>query len=121
MLKTKKKINHFVHSVIVSNTSSIATSQNGDSIFFETNRPGPWSEILENWIVSEKLNLNARNSRVMKFGDKTLTISQKLSSPNKREVSETDLYLLGKFDYFQILINYSEFDITSSKCLFFGQ
>lgn len=39
----------------------------------------------------------------MKFGDKTLTISPKPNSPNKRDVSETDLYLLGNFDYFSNL------------------
>lgn len=86
-------------SVIASNTT-IVTSRNSDSVFFETHQLGPWSEILENWIVSEKGNLNARNSRVMKFGDKTLTISPKPNSPNKRDVSETDLYLLGKFYVF---------------------
>lgn len=56
--------------------------------------PELWSEILENWIVSDsKLT---RMSKVMKLGDKSLTITSKISTPNKREVSETDLYLLGK-------------------------
>lgn len=35
-------------------------------------------------------------SKVMKLGDKSLTVTSKISMPNKREVSETDLYLLGK-------------------------
>ncbi|XP_051156138.1 C-type lectin domain family 4 member A [Leptopilina boulardi] len=94
--------------VIALNTSSIITSRNSDSIFFETNRSGPWSEILENWIVSEKGNLNSRNSRVMKFGDKTLTISPKPNSPNKRDVSETDLYLLGAIEKLVYRVDYLE-------------
>lgn len=58
--------------------------------------PGPWSEILENWIVSDWKS--SRSSKVMKLGDKTLTVSSKISTPNKREVTETDLYLLGKIN-----------------------
>lgn len=55
---------------------------------------GLWSEILENWIVSN--SKIKRMSKVMKLGEKSLTVTSKISTPNKREVSETDLYLLGK-------------------------
>ena len=55
---------------------------------------GLWSEILENWVVSN--SKIKRMSKVMKLGDKSLTVTSKISTPNKREVSETDLYLLGK-------------------------
>lgn len=54
---------------------------------------GPWTEILENWITSD--SKIGRSSKVLKLGDKSLTVSSKISSSNKREVSETDLYLLG--------------------------
>lgn len=54
---------------------------------------GPWAEVLENWITTE--SNNSRTSRAMKIGDKTVTVSTKISTTNKRDVSETDLYLLG--------------------------
>jgi hypothetical protein len=54
---------------------------------------GPWAEILENWITTQ--SNNSRVSRAMKIGDKTVTVSTKISTTNKRDVSETDLYLLG--------------------------
>lgn len=55
---------------------------------------GIWGEILENWTISD--SKITRMSKVMKLGDKSLTVTSKISMPNKREVSETDLYLLGK-------------------------
>lgn len=54
---------------------------------------GPWAEILENWITLQ--SNNSRAARVVKIGDKTMTVSTKISTTNKRDVSETDLYLLG--------------------------
>ena len=74
------------------------------SILLESVHAGPWSEILEEWIVSEKGNLNVRSSRVMKLGDKTLMVSPKATNPNKRDVSETDLYLLGAFQFAKLFI-----------------
>ncbi|XP_043251501.1 C-type lectin domain family 2 member L [Colletes gigas] len=68
--------------------------------------PGPWSEILENWIVSD--SRSTRASKVMKFGDKTLTVSSKISSPNKREVTETDLYLLGAIEKLVYRVDFLE-------------
>lgn len=56
--------------------------------------PGPWSEILENWVVSDSRTL--RTPKVIKLGDNALMVASKISTPNKREVTETDLYLLGK-------------------------
>lgn len=56
---------------------------------------GPWSEILENWVTTQ--SEYSRASRVMKIGDKTVTVSTKISTGNKKDVSETDLYLLGMF------------------------
>lgn len=58
---------------------------------------GPWSEILEDWVISGTENSSVRGSRVMKLGDTALKVTaNKVSPPNKRDVSETDLYLLGK-------------------------
>jgi len=54
---------------------------------------GPWAEVLENWIATQ--SNNSRASRAMKIGDKTISVSTKISTTNKRDVSETDLYLLG--------------------------
>lgn len=62
---------------------------------------GPWSEMLEDYVtsISSHSNVNTtRNGRVMKLGETALKITNnggnKISS-NKRDVSETDLYLLG--------------------------
>ncbi|XP_076173342.1 uncharacterized protein LOC143149657 [Ptiloglossa arizonensis] len=68
--------------------------------------PGPWSEILENWIVSDWKS--SRSSKVMKLGDKTLTVSSKISTPNKREVTETDLYLLGAIEKLVYRVDFLE-------------
>ncbi|XP_029159960.1 CD209 antigen [Nylanderia fulva] len=58
---------------------------------------GPWAEILENWIVLQ--SNNSRAARAMKIGDKTVTVSSKITTTNnKRDVSETDLYLLGAIE-----------------------
>lgn len=54
---------------------------------------GPWAEILENWVTLQ--SNNSRAARVVKIGDKTVTVSTKISTTNKKDVSETDLYLLG--------------------------
>lgn len=54
---------------------------------------GPWAEILENWITLQ--SNNSRVPRVIKINDKNITVSTKIAASNKREVSETDLYLLG--------------------------
>jgi len=53
---------------------------------------GPWAEILENWITLE--SNNSRATRAMKINDNTVTVSKVITS-NKKDVSETDLYLLG--------------------------
>ncbi|KYM79847.1 Oxidized low-density lipoprotein receptor 1, partial [Atta colombica] len=56
---------------------------------------GPWTEILENWITLPRHQFNnSRVIRAMKIDDKILTVS-KISPSNKRDVSETDLYLLS--------------------------
>ncbi|XP_053997365.1 C-type lectin domain family 12 member B isoform X1 [Hylaeus anthracinus] len=67
---------------------------------------GPWSEILENWVVSD--SRSSRASKVMKLGDKALTVSSKISSPNKREVTETDLYLLGAIEKLVYRVDFLE-------------
>lgn len=54
---------------------------------------GPWAEILENWITLQ--SNNSRTSRVIKINDKNVTVSTKIATSNKRDISETDLYLLG--------------------------
>ena len=73
-----------LYSISTTNSSNVSTIE----------PTGLWSEILENWIVSN--SKIKRMSKVMKLGDKSLTVTSKISTPNKREVSETDLYLLGK-------------------------
>lgn len=55
---------------------------------------GPWAEALEAWVTNFSSN-NSRTARAMKVGDKTVTVSTKISTTNKRDVSETDLYLLS--------------------------
>ncbi|RLU18586.1 hypothetical protein DMN91_008943 [Ooceraea biroi] len=66
---------------------------------------GPWAEVLENWITIQ--SNNSRASRAMKIGDKTVTVSTKISS-NKRDVSETDLYLLGAIEKLVYRVDYLE-------------
>ncbi|XP_017878242.1 CD209 antigen-like protein A isoform X2 [Ceratina calcarata] len=66
--------------------------------------PGPWSEILEDWIVSD--SRIGRMSKVMKFGDKSLVVTSKATS--KREVSETDLYLLGAIEKLVYRVDFLE-------------
>jgi len=57
---------------------------------------GPWAEVLENWITLQ--SNNSRAARIMKIGDKTVTVSTKISTTNKIEdVSETDLQLFSMF------------------------
>ena len=68
--------------------------------------PGPWSEILENWTISNRDSVKSRMSKVMKIGDTGLSITSKITSMNKRDVSETDLYLLGK----------NHFNYAKNKC-----
>ncbi|OXU18858.1 hypothetical protein TSAR_014449 [Trichomalopsis sarcophagae] len=70
---------------------------------------GPWSEILEDWVISEAQNSNARGSRVMKLGDTALKVTaNKVSPPNKRDVSETDLYLLGAIEKLVYRVDFME-------------
>ena len=56
---------------------------------------GPWAEVLENWITLQ--SNNSRTARVMKINDKPVTVLSKISTTNKRDVSETDLYLLSTY------------------------
>ncbi|XP_036139957.1 C-type lectin domain family 12 member B isoform X2 [Monomorium pharaonis] len=58
---------------------------------------GPWAEVLENWITLQ--SNNSRTGRVMKVDDKLVTVTTKIqNTSNKREVTETDLYLLGAIE-----------------------
>lgn len=54
---------------------------------------GLWAEVLENWVTLQ--SNNSRSARAITVGDKTVSVSTKISTTNKRDVSETDLYLLG--------------------------
>lgn len=54
---------------------------------------GPWAEILEDWVTNQ--SDYSRASRVIKIGEKVMTVSTKISTGNKKDISETDLYLLG--------------------------
>ncbi|XP_066596738.1 oxidized low-density lipoprotein receptor 1-like [Prorops nasuta] len=70
---------------------------------------GPWSDLLETWVVSGSGNSShTRESRVMKFGDKALTVTNAGNSPNKRDVTETDLYLLGAIEKLVYRVDYLE-------------
>lgn len=63
-------------------------------------QPRIWSEVFENWIVTQSnSNTNHREAKVLKYNDKVVNILQQGTMTNKREVSETDLYLLGKYLY----------------------
>ncbi|XP_032688678.1 oxidized low-density lipoprotein receptor 1 [Odontomachus brunneus] len=57
---------------------------------------GPWSEILENWVTTQ--TEHSRTPRVMIIGDKTITVSNKISTGNRNEISETHLYMLGAIE-----------------------
>ncbi|XP_058797375.1 uncharacterized protein LOC131667739 [Phymastichus coffea] len=83
----------------------------GESINLpKTKSIGPWSEILEDWLTSTGDNYCCRSSRVMKLGDTTLKVSptNKGSPPNKRDVSETDLYLLGAIEKLVYRVDFLE-------------
>ncbi|XP_025075797.1 LOW QUALITY PROTEIN: uncharacterized protein LOC105433790, partial [Pogonomyrmex barbatus] len=67
---------------------------------------GPWAEVLENWITLQ--SNNSRTARAMKIGDKTVTVSTKVTTTNKRDVSETDLYLLGAIEKLVYRVDYLE-------------
>lgn len=70
--------------------------------------PGPWSEILENWTVTSRENVKSRTGRVMKIGDTGLSITSKITSMNRRDVSETDLYLLGAIEKLVYRVDFLE-------------
>lgn len=63
-------------------------------------QPRIWSEVFENWIVTQNnYNTNHREAKVIKYNDKVVNILQQgTMTNNKREVSETDLYLLGAIE-----------------------
>lgn len=71
----------------------LASSSSQLGLSHVTINHGPWSEILENWVVLQ--SNNSRAARAITIGNKTVTVSTKISTTNKRDVSETDLYLLG--------------------------
>ncbi|KAK0181066.1 hypothetical protein PV327_003383 [Microctonus hyperodae] len=58
----------------------------------------PWGSLLVNWTILQDEKNNSRTSRVMKFNEKVVNIMRPGSMTNKREVSETDLYLLGAIE-----------------------
>ncbi|XP_015125241.1 oxidized low-density lipoprotein receptor 1 [Diachasma alloeum] len=60
-------------------------------------RVGVFSQRFEDWVVSMDERGNSRESRDMKFGNRSIVV-HKIVTPNKREVSETDLYLLGAIE-----------------------
>ncbi|XP_063986641.1 uncharacterized protein LOC135167407 [Diachasmimorpha longicaudata] len=57
---------------------------------------GVFSQRLEDWIVSMDERGSDRESRDMKFGNRSIVMHKIVT--NKREVSETDLYLLGAIE-----------------------
>ncbi|XP_025991775.2 C-type lectin domain family 12 member B [Solenopsis invicta] len=82
---------------IVSTASDVPSSPSQTNLIAVTTNHGPWAEVLENWITFQ--SNNSRASRVMKIDDKFVTVSTKIqNTSNKREVSETDLYLLGAIE-----------------------
>ncbi|XP_071566170.1 uncharacterized protein [Temnothorax nylanderi] len=80
---------------IVSVLSAVPSSSQ-PNITTVTMNHGPWAEVLENWITLQ--SNNTRAARVIKIDDKTVTVSTKIAASNKRDVSETDLYLLGAIE-----------------------
>ncbi|KAF3428477.1 hypothetical protein E2986_00274 [Frieseomelitta varia] len=97
---SKDKIVH----VLLGDLYSISATNSSNVSMMEPT--GLWSEILENWIVSN--SKIKRMSKVMKLGDKSLTVTSKISMPNKREVSETDLYLLGAIEKLVYRVDFLE-------------
>lgn len=72
------------------NTTILKNDLNDSS---ENIQPRVWSEVFENWIVSQ----NNRETKVLQYDNKIVNVLQQGQGTmqNKREVSETDLYLLG--------------------------
>ncbi|XP_043493633.1 C-type lectin domain family 9 member A [Polistes fuscatus] len=107
-LRTHLSIILITSSMIIADISaeSPLTSTN-DTNVLGTRKIGPWSEILEDWIVSATNPGTSRTSKVMKLGDKMLTVSTK-GTPNKRDVSETDIYLLGAIEKLVYRVDYVE-------------
>ncbi|XP_011315331.1 snaclec lebecin subunit beta [Fopius arisanus] len=61
-------------------------------------RVGVFSQRFEDWVVSQDERGNNRESRDMKYVNRSMAVLHKIVTPNKREVSETDLYLLGAIE-----------------------
>lgn len=72
---------------------AVPSSSSQQNVTTVTVNHGPWAEILENWITHQ--SNNSRTSRVIKINNKNVTVSTKIATSNKRDISETDLYLLG--------------------------
>ncbi|XP_047343726.1 C-type lectin domain family 9 member A [Vespa velutina] len=93
--------------IIEISAESSFTKSTNDTNIPESRRIGPWSEILEDWIVTAANPGMSRISKVMKLNDKVLTVSTK-GTQNKRDVSETDIYLLGAIEKLVYRVDYVE-------------
>ncbi|GAB1866190.1 C-type lectin domain family 2 member D3 [Camponotus japonicus] len=79
---------------------------------------GPWAEVLENWITLQ--SNNSRAARIMKIGDKTVTVSTKISTTNKIEdVSETDLQLFKAIEKLFYQVDHLEKRLTRAEKLLY--
>ncbi|XP_043284770.1 C-type lectin domain family 4 member A [Venturia canescens] len=102
-------------SVFASGIENVTLDQN----FQSTRLQGPWSEILEDWITTNDGSVNSRQAKVMRLGDKGLTISYKGMAPNKRDVSETDLYLLSAIEKLVYRVDFLEKRLRRSEELLY--
>ncbi|XP_048509385.1 C-type lectin domain family 12 member B [Athalia rosae] len=88
-------------------SDSYAEDESSEYSCSSESNPGPWSGVLEDWVLTS--DLSPRSSRVMKIGDNNaVTVSPSGNSPNKRDVSETDLYLLGAIEKLVYRVDFME-------------
>ncbi|XP_011868475.1 PREDICTED: C-type lectin domain family 12 member B isoform X2 [Vollenhovia emeryi] len=96
---------------------AVPTSSSQPNVTAVTANHGLWAEILENWITLQ--SNNSRTARVVKIDDKTVTVSTKIATSSNREVSETDLYLLGAIEKLVYRVDHLEKRIKRAEELLY--
>ncbi|XP_020288134.1 C-type lectin domain family 9 member A [Pseudomyrmex gracilis] len=117
-------VTHLLSSLVVLATintifavpSSLSHNQLIDSPVVTMNH-GLWAEILENWVTLQ--SNNSRAARAITVGNKTVSVSTKISTTNKRDVSETDLYLLGAIEKLVYRVDHLEKRIRRAEELLY--
>ena len=97
-------------SVLFSEIQNYSTTASLTGVSEEFASRGIWSSLLEDWTIS----LGAREDKVMKQKPFMITTGSKPSRPtdpsagNNREVTETDLYLLGAIEKLVYRVDFME-------------